>query len=70
MFQELILLYCQIQGILINVFKSIVQTVFRIEIYKKGGVINVTSRILIVDLLAKRVPINHITGFLVLDAHE
>lgn len=37
--------------------------------YLKGGVLFVSSRILVVDLLKDRVPISHVTGFLVSRAH-
>ncbi|KAI0216570.1 DNA repair protein RAD16 [Massospora cicadina] len=42
----------------------------RQEIYRQGGVIAITSRILVVDLLCDRVPIPLVTGFLVADAHQ
>lgn len=37
--------------------------------YLKGGVLFVSSRILVVDLLKDRVPVSHVTGFLVCRAH-
>ncbi|KAJ9052145.1 DNA repair protein RAD16, variant 5 [Entomophthora muscae] len=42
----------------------------RQEIYRRGGIIAITSRILVVDLLCNRVPIPLVTGFLVADAHQ
>lgn len=42
---------------------------FREEIYFNGGIHFITTRILVVDLLKKRVPIAKITGFVVLRAH-
>jgi DNA excision repair protein ERCC-4 len=38
-------------------------------VYLAGGVLFVSSRILVVDLLKDRVPVSHITGFLVCRAH-
>ncbi|OZJ03595.1 hypothetical protein BZG36_03031 [Bifiguratus adelaidae] len=42
----------------------------RNEIYRAGGVMSVTSRILAVDMLLKRIPIHLITGILVMNAHR
>eukprot|EP00048_Salpingoeca_helianthica_P000246 m.40278 g.40278 ORF g.40278 m.40278 type:complete len:848 (+) comp10297_c0_seq2:245-2788(+) len=42
----------------------------RIALYMKGGVVFVTSRILVVDLLTKTVPVELISGFFVLNAHR
>lgn len=42
----------------------------RNEIYMKGGVLFVTERILVVDLLCDRVPIELITGIIVYRAHK
>lgn len=42
----------------------------RHEIYMKGGVIFVTERILVVDLLCNRVPIDLVTGIIVYRAHR
>ncbi|XP_013183116.1 DNA repair endonuclease XPF [Amyelois transitella] len=41
----------------------------REKAYLEGGVHFVSTRILVVDLLKKRVPISHITGIIVLRAH-
>ncbi|CAH1175922.1 unnamed protein product [Phaedon cochleariae] len=41
----------------------------RLDIYLSGGIIFVTTRILVVDMLKKRLPIEKITGFIVLRAH-
>ncbi|XP_028967162.1 DNA repair endonuclease XPF [Galendromus occidentalis] len=40
----------------------------RTKLYKEGGVLFVTSRILIGDLLNERIPIEHVTGFIVNNA--
>lgn len=42
----------------------------RNEIYLKGGVLFVTERILVVDLLSDRVPIDLVTGIIVYKAHR
>jgi DNA excision repair protein ERCC-4 len=42
----------------------------RTEIYQRGGVISVTSRILLVDLLNKRIVPQDISGILVYHAHR
>ncbi|XP_013142618.1 PREDICTED: DNA repair endonuclease XPF [Papilio polytes] len=41
----------------------------REKTYLEGGVFFVSTRILVVDLLKNRVPVNHITGIIVLRAH-
>ncbi|CAG5130689.1 unnamed protein product [Candidula unifasciata] len=38
--------------------------------YVQGGVLFITSRILVVDLLTDRVPVGHVTGILVYRAHK
>ncbi|KAH9489915.1 DNA repair endonuclease XPF [Bulinus truncatus] len=38
--------------------------------YAQGGVLFITSRILVVDLLTDRVPVEHITGIMVFKAHK
>lgn len=38
--------------------------------YKKGGLISVTSRILVVDLLQKDIPVELITGMVILHAEK
>ncbi|BFY99533.1 hypothetical protein BsWGS_02573 [Bradybaena similaris] len=38
--------------------------------YIQGGVLFITSRILVVDLLTDRVPVGHVTGILVYRAHK
>lgn len=40
----------------------------RQDLYKSGGILSVTSRILVVDLLHKRMPIELITGLVILHA--
>lgn len=42
----------------------------RNEIYLKGGVLFVTERILVVDLLSDRVPMDLVTGIIVYKAHK
>lgn len=42
----------------------------RQELYKKGGLISVTSRILVVDMLQSDIPTEMITGILVLHAEK
>ncbi|KAI9226707.1 MAG: hypothetical protein DHS80DRAFT_18332 [Piptocephalis tieghemiana] len=42
----------------------------RQALYLKGGVIAVTSRILVVDMLLERLPIHLVTGLVVLNAHR
>lgn len=38
--------------------------------YLSGGVLFVTSRILVVDMLTKKLPIHLVTGIVVLRAHK
>lgn len=40
------------------------------KMYKDGGLFSVTSRILIVDMLKKTIPVHLITGLVVLHAEE
>ncbi|KAI1308700.1 DNA repair endonuclease XPF [Halotydeus destructor] len=42
----------------------------RSKIYANGGVLFVTSRILVVDLLVERIPIESITGIIVYNCHK
>ncbi|KAL1523711.1 hypothetical protein AB1Y20_018641 [Prymnesium parvum] len=42
----------------------------RCELYRRGGLLFVTARILVVDLLSERVGIEQIGGFLVANAHR
>ncbi|KDQ09302.1 hypothetical protein BOTBODRAFT_164970 [Botryobasidium botryosum FD-172 SS1] len=42
----------------------------RCELYRKGGLLSVTSRILIVDMLQRDLPVELITGLLVLHAEK
>lgn len=44
--------------------------IFRENIYKEGGVLFISSRIIVVDLLKHRIPIKKVTGFLVYRAHK
>ncbi len=41
----------------------------RMEIYLRGGVISITSRIMLIDLLKERIPIPLTTGIIILKAH-
>ncbi|KAI9297698.1 hypothetical protein K502DRAFT_323169 [Neoconidiobolus thromboides FSU 785] len=54
---------------IVNIDGSILSNT-RKELYMKGGVVAITSRILVVDMLCDRVPIHLITGFLLLEAHK
>ncbi|KAI7797293.1 DNA repair endonuclease XPF [Triplophysa rosa] len=49
---------------------SDVQSSERYNVYTRGGVLFVTSRILVVDFLTDRIPANLITGILVYRAHK
>ncbi|KAJ1656170.1 DNA repair protein RAD16 [Dispira simplex] len=42
----------------------------RSELYRRGGVLSITSRILVVDMLTQRIPMGQITGVLVNHAHQ
>ena len=42
----------------------------RVQTYLKGGCFFITSRILVVDMLTDRIPIDLITGVLVYNAHK
>jgi hypothetical protein len=42
----------------------------RLSLYRGGGCLFVTSRILIVDLLNERVPLNQVSGIIVCNAHR
>lgn len=50
-------------------FISFTVVFFREDVYLSGGIHFITTRILVVDMLKKRVPIDKITGFIVLRAH-
>lgn len=43
---------------------------FRQDMYLSGGIHFITTRILVVDMLKKRIPIDKITGFIILRAHK
>lgn len=54
-------------------FKSITSELSlaeRSDLYRYGGVMAITSRILVMDLLTGRVPVQLITGILVANAHR
>ena len=38
--------------------------------YPEGGVLFVTTRILVVDMLVGRIPIGHVTGIIINRAHK
>jgi DNA excision repair protein ERCC-4 len=42
----------------------------RQELYKRGGLMSITSRILVVDMLQNDIPVDLITGILVLHAEK
>lgn len=42
----------------------------RSDLYRYGGVLAVTSRILVMDLLTGRIPLHLVTGILVTNAHR
>ena len=42
----------------------------RVELYLAGGVLLVTSRILVVDMLSDRVPVEQLSGIVVANAHR
>lgn len=44
--------------------------IYRSELYISGGILSITSRILIIDLLQKRIPSYLITGILVMHAER
>lgn len=44
--------------------------IFRERVYYQGGIQFISTRILVVDLLKKRIPIELITGIFVLRAHN
>lgn len=43
---------------------------FRDELYKQGGLVSVTSRILVVDMLNGTIPVNLISGLIILHADQ
>ncbi|RZC36084.1 DNA repair endonuclease XPF, partial [Asbolus verrucosus] len=45
-------------------------TTEREDVYLSGGIHFVSTRILVVDMLKKRIPIQNITGFIILRAHK
>lgn len=38
--------------------------------YSKGGIVSVTSRIMVVDMLNKIIPVEHVTGLIILHADK
>ncbi|KJE97093.1 DNA repair helicase RAD25 [Capsaspora owczarzaki ATCC 30864] len=53
-----------------RVLDNTVSSAARCDLYMQGGIFFITPRILIVDMLKKRIPIHHITGLLVHRAHK
>ncbi|KFM80672.1 DNA repair endonuclease XPF, partial [Stegodyphus mimosarum] len=53
-----------------RVITSDVSTKDRYEVYMDGGILFVSSRILVVDMLVDRVPIDLVTGIIVYRAHK
>lgn len=53
-----------------TIFQTYSASSFRQDIYLSGGIVFVTTRILVVDMLKKRLPIEKITGIVVLRAHS
>ena len=51
------------------IFLSRTFSFYREDVYLSGGIQFVTTRILVVDMLKRRVPIEKITGIIVLRAH-
>ncbi|KAJ2827813.1 DNA repair protein RAD16 [Coemansia furcata] len=52
----------------LRIIKNETNPAARAQVYRQGGLISVTSRILVVDLLNDIVPIELVTGLIVLDA--
>lgn len=50
--------------------KPLAFTQFRQSVYMEGGVIFSSSRILVVDMLMDRMPVDLITGIMVFKAHK
>ena len=72
-----LVLYSKLNHLLINILLVKLMFVnmfhfliFRQAIYLEGGVLFATSRILVVDLLTQRIPVDLITGILVYNAHK
>jgi len=42
----------------------------RANIYLEGGVLFITTRILVVDMLVERIPVHLVSGILVYKAHK
>jgi len=47
-----------------------ISTSERETVYKGGGILHITTRILVVDLLMERIPVNLITGIIIYKAHR
>jgi len=43
---------------------------YRSDIYLEGGVLFITTRILVVDMLVERIPVHLVSGILVYKAHK
>lgn len=46
----------------------VVPATYSENLYKQGGIFSVTSRILIVDMLTKKLPVDLVTGLIVMHA--
>ncbi|XP_077406225.1 DNA repair endonuclease XPF [Vanacampus margaritifer] len=70
--QEYLTEQLQVEGVthLPRTVTSEVQGTERYDVYTKGGVLFVTSRILVVDFLTDRIPAHLISGILVYRAHK
>lgn len=65
--QTLQMLMKGINNIILFQFKH--NLFFREDIYLSGGIVFVSTRILVIDMLKKRLPIEKITGIVVFRAH-
>ncbi|KAJ2701794.1 DNA repair protein RAD16 [Coemansia sp. IMI 209128] len=54
----------------LHIIKNETNPVARAQLYRQGGLISVTSQILVVDLLNDIVPTELVTGFIVQDANR
>lgn len=64
-------LWWNLVSLILWIFKKISDIfIYRQKVYLQGGVLFLTSRILVVDFLTERVPVEHISGILVYKAHR
>jgi len=64
------ILYCEFVSIAASNMFSFTLLFFRKSVYMEGGIIFSSSRILVVDMLMDRMPIDLVTGILVYKAHK